>query len=181
MLLTRQQRFVLETLIRLGCVRKKQLAALVRAQFCQTNPQAAERLTEAMLRQLCYGNQALRVEGELVRLPPIRADPAKLEAIDVMLELSGAAPLDFSAKQTPPVLLRFTTQGKKIRLFAVLAVAALSDPLYCCGLSFQPTERVIFLLDGPVRETPDIPGIPNKCFYAVLQADGAHRFFDTAT
>ena len=179
MLLTIQQRFLLGALNRLGCVRQEQLTALVRARFCQTNPQAAGKLTEAMLRQLRYGNQELRLEGDLVRLPPIRADPAKLEAIDVMLELSNAAPLNFAAKQTPPVLLRFATQGKKIRLFAVLSMDVLTAFSYQ-GFNFEPTERLIFLLKGSPPEIPSLPAIPNKCFYAAAQEDGVHRFFEVA-
>lgn len=177
MLLTKQQRYVLDVLERLGCARKDQLAALVGTRFCSRNPQAAQRLTEAMLRQLCYGNCALRVEGSLVRLPRIRADPRRLEAIDVMLELSNAAPLDFDGRQAPPALLRFAVQGKKISLFAVLSAEAPVDRP-CRRLTLQPTERVVFLLGG---QTPDsLPDIPNKCFYAAAQADGSHRFFEAA-
>lgn len=179
MLLTRQQRFLLDALARLGCARQDQLTALVRARFCRTSPETAERLTEAMLRQLSHGNCELRVEGGLVRLPRIRADPARLEAIDVMLELSGCAPLDFCAGQSPPVLLRFAAQGKKIHLFAVLTADSLTDVLYRRP-SFQSTERVIFLL-GDAGAPPALPAMPNKRFFAAVQADGSHRFFEAAT
>lgn len=112
-----------------------------------------------------------------MRLPRIRADPRRLEAIDVMLELSNAAPLDFDGRQAPPALLRLAVQGKKISLFAVLSAEAPVDRP-CCRLTLEPTERVVFLLG---EQTPDsLPDIPNKCFYAAAQADGSHRFFEAA-
>lgn len=172
MLLTKQQQYILDALQKLGCVSRKQLAALLRARFCQAHPDMAEHLTDVLLGQLRFGNIGLRLEGDLVTLPHIRADPCLVEAVDVMLELSGAAPLDFSAREPSPVLLRFTTQGKRISLFAVLRSTESLLPAM-----LGSTERVILLHDGDGR--PGHPAIANKHFYAVLQADGTHRFFSS--
>ena len=172
MLLTKQQQYILEVVQKLGSVSRKQLASLLRARFCQKHPDIAEHLTDVLLRQMRFGNIDLRLEGDMVTLPHIRADPHLPEAVDLMLELSGSAPLDFSAREPPPVLLRFTTEGKRISLFAVACSAAnLTQAM------FGPTERIIFLHTG--GERPERLPIANKHFYAVPQADGTHRFFSS--
>lgn len=172
MLLTKQQQYILDVIQKLGCVSRKQLAALLRARFCREHPDMAEHLTDVLLRQMRFGNIGLRLEGGLVTLPHIRADPRLAEAVDVMLELSGGAPLDFYVREPPPILLRFTTAGKKVSLFAVICSAMHLSPAM-----FGPTERVILLHSGDER--PEKLPISNKHFYAVLQADGTHRFFSS--
>lgn len=172
MLLSKQQQYLLDAVQRLGGLSRGQLAALLRTQFCRQRPEVAPRLTEALLRQLRFGNTTLRLEGDMVTLPHIRADPRLTEAVDVMLELSEGAPLDFDAHQPPPILLRFSVPGKRIALFAVACSGANLAPTM-----FGPTERVILLHSGDGR--PDKPPIGNRCFYAIPQADGAHRFFSS--
>ena len=175
LLLTKQQRYVLEVLDKLGSLRMEQLTALIRAKFCGEKPEVAPRLTEAMLRQLRFGNADLRVDGEIISRPNARSDPLVHEAVSIMLELSGGAPLDFSARQTPPVLLRFSTAGSRIALFAVLPADAFQSPPGRQP-ALSPTERVILLGQG--GDAPAALPIANKCFLAVLQENGAHRFFE---
>lgn len=174
MLLSKQQQYVLKVLDDLGTIQQSQLTALVATKFCTRRPDIAEPLTSAMLRQLRYGNFPLHIEDDRISLPKARSDPLLIEAISVMLELSENAPLDFSAWHKS-VVLRFSVGGKKISLFAVLSAEVFSDPLIPPP-QISPTERVIFLQTGG-----DIPrvAIPNKCFLAVKQADGTHRFFET--
>ena len=50
----------------------------------------SEHRLEVMLRQLRHCVGEVRMEEELVRLSHARPDPRRLEAVDVMLELSGA-------------------------------------------------------------------------------------------
>ncbi len=175
MLLSKQQRYVLEVVDKLGCVTKNQLTALVRSKFCTHRPEIAEKLTESMLRQLSLGNAPFSIDGKSVKSPIARNDPLLPEAVDVMLELSGNAPLEFSANQISPVLLRFSVNSKKIMLFAVISAGAWglhTDP----KAVFSPTERIIILQDG--GESKAKLTVPNKCFHAVLQADGTHKFFE---
>lgn len=172
MLLTKQQQYILGVVQKLGSVSRRQLATLVRTHFCQQHPDMAEHLTDVLLRQMRFGNIDLRLEGNMVTLPHIRADPRLPEAVDVMLELSVGAPLDFSAHQPTPVLLRFTTEGKRINLFTVV-----SSTTELIQSMFGPTERVIVLHDGDGR--PDRFPVANRHFYAVPQADGTHRFFSS--
>lgn len=99
-----------------------------------------------------------------------------LEAIDVMLELTDGAPLDFSAGQ-PPILLRFTTDGARIGLFAVLHASSVRRILDGAlpVPAFDGSERVVVMLDSAAP--PDGFAVPGKCFYAKRQEGGCHRFY----
>ena len=98
-----------------------------------------------------------------------------LEAIDVMLELSGAVPSDFWAEAKGVVLLRFSVAGKRISLFAVLHAGDLIGPDARSPPVVSRVERVVVLLTGD-SPPPALP-IPNTVFYALRQKDGSHRFF----
>ena len=168
MLLTIQQKFLIEAIKKLGCARKDQLTALLRPVFCAHRPDMAERVTEAALRQLRIGNLPLVQEDNLCRLPKARADPSHLEAIDVMLELSDAVPLEYRAGEKP-VLLRFSVGGEKIRRLAVLEDTDLLDE----SAVFHG-ERLIRLYDS--RASPEPWPVSNRQFIAVRQENGTHRF-----
>ena len=70
MLLTRQQRFILDTVGRLGCIRYDQLAILLRKAFLLEDRARAERIARAAARQLCRVNLGIREAGKAVRNPP---------------------------------------------------------------------------------------------------------------
>ena len=95
MLLSVQQKYILEILRRTGCIRRRQLFPLVREKFRPMGVEISEHRLEVMLRQLRHCVGEVRMEEELVRLSHARPDPRRLEAVDVMLELSGGAPVDF--------------------------------------------------------------------------------------
>ena len=100
---------------------------------------------------------------------------AILEAIDVMLELSGAVPSDFWAEAKGAVLLRFSVAGRRISLFAVLHAGDLIGPDARSPPAVSRAERVVVLLSG--GGPPPALSIPNTVFYALRQKDGSHRFF----
>ena len=170
MLLTKAQQFTLDAVGRLGCVRRRQLAALLDARFPTGGKGHSGQRVDAILGQLRFGNANLRLEGDLVLAPHGTADPLFLEAVDVMLELAGGALLEYAARQPPPVLLRFSTQSTRIHLFAVAAAEAVPP-----GAVRSPSERIVYLTS--TGGLPAVPQLPNKQFYAVRQADGSHRFF----
>ena len=114
MLLSVQQKYILEILRRTGCIRRRQLFPLVREKFRPMGVEISEHRLEVMLRQLRHCVGEVRMEEELVRLSHARPDPRRLEAVDVMLELSGGAPVEFSAVGVePPFLLRFSFGDRK--------------------------------------------------------------------
>ena len=167
-LISKQQRFMLDVINRLGCIRKDQLSELVKSEFCSIKPEVAPRLVNSAMNQLLYGNVQIRRDGEVYRLPHVKPDPKLLEAIDVMLELGGAMLIDYRAG-APPVLLRFVVEGEKVRSFTVL-------PMYTDvgNMHIDRTERIILLFDG--QGQPSALPVSNKQFLAIRQENGSHRF-----
>ena len=144
-LLSVQQKYILETLRKLGCVRKDQLHALVRGKFQRPGFDISETLMAAMLRQLRSGLGDFHVDDDFVYLARGQPDTARLEAIDIMLELSEGAPQEFTVKVDSPRLLCFTLGVDKLKLFSVALLVHISDPQ-------QFPFRLIHLL----RKMPDL-------------------------
>ena len=80
MLLSKQQRYVLDVLQRLGCVRKNQLEALLKVRFFPPEKEVSPGLLDAMLRQFRCGNIEVRREGDVIFLPGRQPDERLLEA-----------------------------------------------------------------------------------------------------
>jgi hypothetical protein len=132
------------------------------------------RQVDAMLRQLQYCLPDVRLEDELVTLSRAPPDLALLEAVDVMLELTGGNPADFRTVRSDILRLRFLLESEgKLRMFAVAHFPETPAPLY--GLEVNKSERVIFIVDsdGPLLG----PDLPYRHFFARRLEDGTHRFF----
>lgn len=172
MLLSIQQKYILEALRKLGCVRKDQLHALVRGKFQRSGFEVGEVHMAAMLRQLRHGLGDFHMDGDFVYLARGQPDSARLEAIDVMLELSEGAPQDFTVKVDSPKLLRFALDGDKLKVFSVAKLSHVSDPRL---IQRERSERIVWISDSG---TP-LEGLtlPLKHFFAARQADGSHRFY----
>lgn len=169
MLLTNQQKFLLEALHKLHCARIDQLARLLMVPFQLDDQARAERIVRGSMRQLQYGDGRVLISGDTIHLPGAEPNRKQLDAVDVMLQLSEAAPLDYTLA-TPPIILRFSIQGAKVQVFSVLEGTE-NIHLTCFG----PAERLIILLRKDEIATP-IP-ISNKQFFARRQEDGSYRFF----
>ena len=169
MLLTNQQKFLLEAIRRLHFARIDQLARLLMVPFRLDDQVRAERIVRGAMRQLQYGDGRVLINGNLVQQPGTMPDRKQLDAVDVMLQLSDAAPLDYTLPM-PPVLLRFSIQGTKVQIFSVLDGTA-NASLACFG----PAERLIILLGKDEIAAP-IP-VSNKQFFAKRKEDGSYRFF----
>jgi len=173
MLLSIQQKYILAVLRELGCLRNRQLQALIQSRFDWTGPDAAQRRMEAMLHQLRSGMAEFHSGAEFVWLGNTQPIPRLLEAVDVMLELAEGRPRDFSVKCQCPELLRFSLEGSSLRLFTV---ATLSDPLRGSGgLARDSPGRVVWISDSGTP--PDKLALPPKHFFAARQPDGSHRFY----
>lgn len=172
MTLTKQQRFILDAIRNLGCVRKEQLLKLYLAHTPMPEEQAARQL-DAMLRQLrnCIGE--LRVEGDLARIDRIKPKASRLEAIDVMLELTGGTAPLYKARLPPPLLLRFALGGDAAAAFVVIRYEdkdAAATELKTCG-----DQRVIWLSEYLPGD--GAPTLPTNHFLAVRKQDGTHGFY----
>jgi hypothetical protein len=168
-LLTNQQKFLLDVLERLECVRERQLVSLIRPAFCRRRPDIASVLVTSSMRQLMRGNFNIHKEGDVFLRRNAETNPALLEAVDVMLELSSDALSSY--RTAPPALLRFSVQEDK-SLAAFLVARYGDDP---ARMELNPEERIILLFDGRGRPTPLL--VPNKHFFAVRLETGKHRFF----
>ena len=168
MLLTKQQKFLLAALEKLGCAEQRQLAALLQKTFAFSSHEDAVRVTNACTRQMQMGG-LLQIADDIVTRTGAQPSTQRLEAIDVMLELSAAQPEDFYAvdKHT---LLRFSLGEPSFKQFVIVSG---SDP---------PPEReirqdkkiIVLLPDGARSEA--FP-YTKPVIFAIRQENGAHRFF----
>ena len=169
MLLSNQQKYILEVLRKLGCVRTSQLQALVRGKFQRPDFEIGDARMTAMLRQLRSGLGDFHLDGGFVYLARGQPDTLRLEAIDVMLELSEGAPQDFIVKVDSPRLLRFGLGGDKLKLFSVARLSHVSDP------RLIQRERIVWISDSGTP--PEGLALPPKHFFAARQSDGSHCFY----
>ena len=146
MLLSVQQKYILEILRKLGAVRRGQLAALVRGKFERPGQEISEVCWESILRQLRVRTSDVFLDGEMVRLSGARPDALRLEAVDVMLELAEGAPEDFTTRVERPAILRFSW-GNDLRLFTV---ADLSAPICPTVETLAHLKRVVWITESGV-------------------------------
>lgn len=128
---------------------------------------------DVMLRQLRAGTNFVRLQEDIVCYGKCTVDPRYLEAIDVMLELSGCDPSFFSSERLEsPFLLRFTGSGEELSY--LFTVAWLDTPERIRATSRMKGERIIWISDR--RDSRGI-ALPHHHIFAVCQEDGTHRFF----
>ena len=172
MLLSVQQKYILEVLRKLGYVRQDQLHTLVRGKFQRPGFAVREEHMTTMLRQLRSGLGDFHVDGGFVYLARGQPDTARLEAIDIMLELSEGAPQEFTVKVDSPRLLCFTLGVDKLKLFSVAMLSHVSDTQL---LQRERSERIVWISDGGTP--PEGLALPPKHFFAARQTDGSHCFY----
>ena len=173
MLLTIQQKFYLDTVRKLRCLRFTQLHTLLQRQFYTSGESmVSENHMAAMFRQLCYCNYDIHAEGGYIYIANAAPDSRLLEAVDIMLELSQQSLSDFKVTQASPIVLRFSLGGEKLRLFSV---ASLSLAENVNTLNRQKMEQIIWIADNGVL--PEGLILPPKHFFAARQEDGTHRFY----
>ena len=168
MLLTKQQKYLLAVLEQLGCAEQRQLAALLQKMFAFSSLDDAVRVTGACVRQMQMGG-LLQIADGIVGLCGERTIPQRIEAIDVMLELSAARPEDFYAvdKHT---LLRFSLGEPSFKQFVIVSG---SDPPPECEI--RQDEKTIVLLPDGIR--PEAFSYTRPVIFTIQQENGTHRFF----
>ena len=170
-LLSIQQKYILEVPRKLGCIRRRQLETLVREKFRRPDMEISTARLDAMLRQLRAGNGDVRSDGELVRITGAQPDALRLEAVDVMLELAEGKPEDFTTRVDCPGILRFSW-GPDLRLFTV---AELSMPIRPALEALAHQKRVVWLTESGTP--PEGLTLPPRHFFAARLPDGSHRFY----
>lgn len=168
MLLTKQQKFLLAALEKLGCAELRQLAALLQKAFAFSSLDDAMRVTNACVRQMQVGG-LLQISDNIVSQCEEWAIPQRIEAIDVMLELSAAQPESFYAVDRH-ILLRFSLGGPSFKQFVIVSG---SDPLP--EREIRQDEKIIVLLPDSIR--PETFSYTRPVIFAIRQESGTHRFF----
>lgn len=171
--LSMQQKYIVEIIRKLGCLRKRQLLKMVSARFSAEDFQVSENRLDAMLHQLRIGTTDIRFDENTVWRARILPDSKLLEAIDVMLELSNDNPQNFQVIPEKPCILRFSTGGDRLRMFTI---AYMEHPTEISILR-KRLERIIWIAENAVPENLTL--LP-KHFLAVRQDDGSHRFYGSS-
>ena len=168
MLLTKQQKYLLAVLEQLGCAEQRQLAALLQKMFAFSSIDDAARVTGACVRQMQMGG-LLQISDGIATQIGAQPSAQRIEAIDVMLELSAAQPEDFYAvdKHT---LLRFSLGEPSFKQFVIVSG---SDPPP--EREIRQDEKIIVLL--PDGAKPEAFSYTRPVIFAIRQGNGTHRFF----
>ena len=168
MLLTKQQKYLLAVLEKLGCAEQRQLAALLQKTFAFSSIDDAMRVTGACVRQMQMGG-LLQISDDLVTQTGERLTTQRIEAIDVMLELSAAQPESFYAVDQH-ILLRFSFGEPSFKQFVIVSG---SDPPP--EHEIQQDKKIIALLPDSIR--PEAFSYTRPVIFAIRQENGTHRFF----
>ena len=168
MLLTKQQKYLLAVLEKLGCAEQRQLAALLQKTFAFSSIDDAMRVTGACVRQMQMGG-LLQIADNIVAQVGEQPAAQQIEAIDVMLELSAAQPESFYAVDKH-ILLRFALGEPSFKQFVIVSG---SDPPP--EHEIWQDEKIIVLLPDSIR--PEAFSYTRPVIFAIRQENGTHRFF----
>ena len=168
MLLTKQQKYLLAVLEKLGCAEQRQLTALLQKMFAFSFLDDAVRVTNACVRQMQMGG-LLQISNGLVTQTGGQPSPQQIEAIDVMLELSAAQPESFYAVDKH-ILLRFSLGEPSFKQFVIVSG---SDPPP--EHEIQQDKKIIALLPDSIK--PEAFSYTRPVIFAIRQENGTHRFF----
>ena len=168
MLLTKQQKYLLAVLEKLGCAEQRQLAALLRKTFGFSSLDDAVCVTNACVRQMQMGG-LLQISDGLITQTGGQLNTQRIEAIDVMLELSAAQPESFYAVDKH-ILLRFSLGEPSFKQFVIVSG---SDPPP--EHEIQQDKKIIALLPDSIK--PEAFSYTGPVIFAIRQENGTHRFF----
>ena len=168
MLLTKQQKYLLAVLDKLGCAEQRQLVALLQKTFAFSSLDDAVRVTGACVRQMQMGGLLQILDG-LITQTGGQLNTQRIEAIDVMLELSAAQPESFYAVDKH-ILLRFSLGEPSFKQFVIVSG---SDPPP--EHEIQQDKKIIALLPDSIK--PEAFSYTRPVIFAIRQENGTHRFF----
>ena len=168
MLLTKQQKYLLAVLEKLGCAEQRQLAALLQKTFAFSALDDAVRVTGACVRQMQMGG-LLQISDGLITQTGGQLNTQRIEAIDVMLELSAAQPESFYVVDKH-ILLRFSLGEPSFKQFVIVSG---SDPPP--EHEIQQDKKIIALLPDSIK--PEAFSYTRPVIFAIRQENGTHRFF----
>lgn len=176
MMLSKQQKYIIEVLKQLKYLRVRQLHAILWTYYQPKGIEINQKRMDAMLRQLHIGSNIVFLQGDLVLLGRREVSERYLEAIDVMLELTENTPVFYSCERLQePFLLRFSGDGEMSGL--IFSVAHLDISGRIAATPRMKGERIIWVSDSADIGTLTLP---RHHFFAARQEDGTHRFFGSS-
>lgn len=174
MLLSIQQRYILELLKKTGYMRYNQLYILTREYFKRSEMEleiSAKRM-EVMLNQM--RNINVKIDGDVVRLSLSEPNILRLEAIDIMLELTDGHVLDFKTRLDYPEILKFISEDEHAKAITVAVLPDDSTTAAEIVEAYKAKRMVWFSVDG---QLPGQLQFPKKHFFAERQKDSSHKFY----
>ena len=168
MLLTKQQKYLLAVLEKLGCAEQRQLAALLQKTFAFSSIDDAVRVTNACVRQM-RSSRLLQISEDGIAHVDNYVNSEMLNAIAVMLELSAAQPPEDFCAVDRHILLRFSLGEPGFKRFAIVSGSAPPPER-----ELQQEETVIVLLQNGAK--PEL-SYASPIIFAIRQEDGTHHFF----
>ena len=169
MLLTKQQKFLLAALEKLGCAELRQLAALLQKAFAFSSLDDALRVTNACVRQMQVGGLLQISENTIIHINDY-VNREMINAIAVMLELSAAQPPEDFCAVDRHILLRFLLGEPGFKQFVIVSG---SDPPP--EHEIQQDKKIIALLPDSIK--PEAFSYTRPVIFAIRQENGTHRFF----
>lgn len=169
MLLTKQQKYLLAVLEKLGCAEQRQLAALLQKIFAFSSLDDAVRVTNACVQQMRSGGLLQISEDGIVYVCDY-VNSEMINATAVMLELSAAQPPEDFCAVGGHILLQFSLGEPGFKQFAIVSG---SDPPP--KREIRQDEKVIVLLPDNIR--PEAFSYTRPVIFAIRQENGTHRFF----
>ena len=160
MLLTNDQRFLLDILREVRYMRLDQILPLMRLR----DPAKAKSHCEAILRYLRYAGELVPVGDDLVCLAEFRgqeADPEMLCALDILLSLAVGPPLQLTSRR-PPYKLCLPVEPGREQLVSILLAQQSQDVTVLLSLSDLEQHRLLHI---------------NQRHYFVIRKEGRLRFF----
>ena len=176
MILTNQQKYIVEVLKQLKYLRVRQLHAMMQAHFGPLGIEIGEHRLNVKLRQLRMASNFVFLKKDLITYGQREISEHYLEAIDVMLELTENTPIFYSQDRLlEPCLLRFGGDGEMLGL--LFSVTWLDIPGCIAAAPRMKGERIIWITDcvdmGSIN-------LPKHHFFAHRQQDGTHRFYGSS-
>lgn len=168
MLLTKQQKYLLAVLDRLGCAEQRQLAALLQKTFAFSAFDDAMRVTNACVQQMRSGG-LLQISEDMIVHANDYVNKEIINAIAVMLELSAAQPPEDFRAVDGRILLRFSLGEPGFKQFAIVSGSAPPPER-----ELRQEETIIVLLPNGAK--PKL-SYARPIIFAIRQEDGTHRFF----
>lgn len=168
MLLTKQQKYLLEVLERIGCAEQRQLAALLQKAFAFSSLDDAMRVTNACVQQMRSGGLLQISEDGIVYVCDY-VNSEMINATAVMLELSAAQPPEDFCAVGGHILLQFSLGEPGFKQFAIVSGSA-PPPEH----ELRQEETIIALLPNGAK--PEL-SYARPIIFAIRQEDGTHRFF----